>query len=224
MDFEPAFFYLRLQGKVLGPFALAQLRELAEGGAITPATEASADAGGPWSPLQTLPMRVLLFAERSPFQPKEFERANVAGPPLDHRAVIAAASRPRAAGPAAATPPRPATGSPAHDVFALLRLNLATEKGRGLHELAPRPPKKSRRRRDYFVVLGCIGAAIYAVLLFEAVLAVSLQVMAAGMPDQFWPILHAVLFHSPILAWGLAAFFFYAVALGWLMFVVMDDH
>ena len=44
------------------------------------------------------------------------------------------------------------------------------------------------------------------------------------MPEQFWPILHHVLSHSPIFARGLAAFFFYAIALGWLMFFVMEDY
>ena len=44
------------------------------------------------------------------------------------------------------------------------------------------------------------------------------------MPDQFWPILNMVLFHSPIMAWGLVAFFTYWVALTWLMFGLMDDY
>ena len=44
------------------------------------------------------------------------------------------------------------------------------------------------------------------------------------MPGQFWPTLCAVLFGSPILAWGLAGWSVLSFATWWLMFHVMDDY
>ena len=224
MEIRPSL-YLRLGGRARGPLYVEQLRELAAAGTITPATEACADADGPWMPLQALPVRVLLFTDGAPLKMPEFERANLASsPPIDHRDLIVAAHRPMTFGPVDPQLPRPAPASPEHDIHELLKGNLRKEKARGLHKLAPLLRRRSRRRRDYLILLSVIGAVIFGTLLFESVLAVSLQVMAAQMPDQFWPILDLVLFHSPIFAWGLAAFGVYGLALGWVMFVVMDDH
>jgi hypothetical protein len=225
---EPSQFVLiRWQGKAVGPFSLEQLRELAAGGALTPATEVAPEAEGPWARIETLPLGAVLFPPPPTvtFKVPDYERANrAATPPINLKDLIAAANRPLAAPPGGTAPAPPAPTSAEHDVNSLLRFNYEIDRKRGHFKLPPLPARRSRRTRDYLVLLFGIGVLIFTVLGFEAVLAVSLQVMAAQMPDQFWPILNMVLFHSPIMAWGLAAFFFYWVALTWLMFGLMDDY
>lgn len=44
-------------------------------------------------------------------------------------------------------------GPPPMDVHEMLRLNLEHEKSVGLHELKPLPPRRFRRRRDYWLPL-----------------------------------------------------------------------
>ena len=221
MDFQATFF-IRLRGKAHGPFIIEQLRELVRTGAVTESSEVATSAEGPWAQLQTQPMRAMLFPSRGGAKPPEFERANRnSSPAIDHHALIAAANRPKSGGPAHQSPPAPAMD---RGIQHMLALNLQKDQARGFHELAPPPPRKSRRKRDYQVLLFGIGALIFAVLLSESVLAVSIQTMAARMPEQFWPILRAVVFHSPIMAFGLAAFVFYWAALTWLMYGLMDDY
>ena len=220
MESAPPFF-VRVRDKSHGPFAADHLRELAAGGHIGPATEIASTADGPWARLETLPVAATLF----PAGPRDFERANQnSGPPIDLHEIIAAANRPPVAlTPTANVPPPPPASAP-HDVRSLLQFNLAMEKRRGLHKLKPLFARPSRRRRDYFTALSIIGAVIFTILFVEAYAAVQIQVFAARMPDQFSAVFKAVLFHSPIFAWGLAAFFTFAIALWWLMFVVMDKH
>lgn len=215
-------FFVRRRERILGPFVREQLRELAAGGHIDATTEIATSADGPWANLESLPaLRSVLRGDA----PGGFERANHdAQPPIHLRDVIAAANvRPNP--PADATSPQPAPPvSAPHDVRSILAFNLAIEKRLGLHRVKPPPERRSRRRRDYLVLMTIIGLLIFAVLLVESFVAVQLQVLAARMPDQFWPIFQAVLFHSPIFAWGLAVFAAFAIALGWLMFGLMDDY
>lgn len=215
--------HLRWQGKVVGPFSAEQLRELIPTGAVTPASEISLEPEGPWVRLETVPLGGAVFPTVN-FKTPTYERANTRdSAPIDLRDIITAAQRPAGAAP----PPRPVPTPPVsaeHDVPSLLRFNQAIDEKRGLFAIAPKIARRSRRRRDYFILLFGVGALIFVVLLCESVLAVSIQTMAARMPDQFWPILTQVLFHSPILLWGVASFTFYAVALTWLMYVLMDDY
>jgi hypothetical protein len=46
-----------------------------------------------------------------------------------------------------------ADSPPPVDVHSILQDNLAREKAAGLHDLAPLPPRRSRRRRDYLIAL-----------------------------------------------------------------------
>ena len=218
---------IRWQGKPVGPFSLEQLRELSASGAVTAATEVAPDTDGPWARLDTLPLGAVLFppAPTVAFKVPDYARANhAAQPPIDLNDLIAAANRPLAAPPGAAAPAPAAPASAPHDVHSVLKFNYELDRKRGHFKVPAVLARRSRRRRDYFLLLFGIGGLIFTVLAGEAVLAVSLQVMAAGMIDQFWPVLDMVLFHSPIMAWGLAAFFFYAVALTWLMFGLMADY
>ena len=213
------FLFVRLHGKTHGPFSPEHLIELARGHFITRQTSVSANVDGPWTELGATPSGAALFEAL----PREYERTNRDdGPPLELRDIIAAANRPPAA--AVSPSPVPPPSSAEHDVRSLLQLNLAIERAHGLHRLKPHLRRGSSRGRDYFLVMTAIGVVIFLVLLAESFIAVQIQVLAAQMPEQFWPILRQVLFHSPIFAWGLAAFAFYAVALGWLMFFVMEDY
>ncbi|HWA85119.1 MAG TPA: hypothetical protein VG710_02755 [Opitutus sp.] len=214
-------FYVRRCERIFGPFVREQLRELAAGRHIDAATEVATSPDGPWAHLESLPaLRAVLRGD----EPAAFERANHdAQPSIDLHDLIAAANNPRPpAGIVSPTVPPPVSAP--HDVRSILAFNLAIEKRLGLHRVKPPPARRSRRRLDYFVLMAGIGFAIFATLLVESYIAVQVQVLAAHMPDQFWPVFNAVLFHSPIFAWGLAAFATFAIALGWLMFGLMDDY
>jgi len=221
--------HIRWQDKIVGPFSVEQLRELAAGGGVTPATEVANDTAGPWARLDALPLGAVLFPPPPAvaFRVQDYERANTgASPPLHLADIIAAANQPIGKRPAgvAPAPPAPAAVSAEHDVRSLLRFNYEIDRRRGRFHLPPLRARPSRRRRDYLLLLAGGGGLILALLTAEAVVCVSVQTLAARMPDQFWPLLREVLFHSPMFAFGAAMFSFYAVALGWLMFYVMDEH
>ncbi len=221
MDPTPTVF-IRWQGKPTGPFSAEQLRELIASGAVTPATDSAPEPAGPWTRLDAGPLRSALFPSVT-FKTPTYERTNTsASPTIDLHDVIAAAQRPTPPSALPLAPARPASAE--HDVASLLLFNQAIEKKHGRFTLAPHRPRKSRRLRDYLVLLFGIGGLIFAILIVEAMFAVSMQTMASRMPDQFWPVFTKVLFHSPIMAWGLACFTFYAAALTWLMFGLMDDY
>lgn len=220
---------IRWQGRIVGPFSLEQLRELTAGGAVTPATEVAPDTGGPWARIETLPLGNVLFPPPPTvtFKVRDYERANRnTSPPITLEDIIAAANKHAPAKPASPVPtsPAPVVASAEHDVNSLLRFNYEIDRRRGHFKLPALLASPSRRRRDYFMLLAGGGALIFAVLVAEAFIGVQVQVLAAQMPDQLWPIFRQVLFHSPLMAFGLAMFSFYVVALGWLMFFVMDRH
>lgn len=114
--------------------------------------------------------------------------------------------------------------SAAHDVVAIRREVEEAERAAGLHEIKVPPPKRSRRKRDFRLIVGGLFVVIFVFLGVAAWGAVATQTMAARMPDQFWPTLRAVLFGSPILAWGFAGWCVMSLATWWLMFHVMDDY
>ena len=119
----PDPLFLRLTGEIRGPFGRKRLRELAETGVITPATEAAEQRDGPWQSVGDLPGGAELFPERArlQFKAREFERLNQnATPPVNHRVLVAAAQERKA--PSAATAQRPG------DIEEILRLNREREK------------------------------------------------------------------------------------------------
>lgn len=86
------------------------------------------------------------------------------------------------------------------DVHEMLRDNLEHEKFAGLHELKPLPPRRSRRRRDYWLLL-CAGN-----------LALGLVAAWFG-PGAAMPFLCAIV--------GIGLF---TAATIWLMWFVMGDY
>lgn len=150
---QPAEVFLRLNQEVRGPFGLKLLTELARSGVITPDTEASANAGGPWIPIDMLGDYAAIFPIRpeTRFKAAVFENANRSSAlPVDHRAIIAAANRPSA--PHEDVQPSRSTrvGRP-NDVEEILRENTRMlARAEKPLDLTPRP---NRRRLDYVITM-----------------------------------------------------------------------
>lgn len=194
MDNPPSTF-LRLQGALRGPFTVDQLRELADGGAITPGTEAATDQTGPWAPLETLPQSAGLFRAPQQFQFKvrEIEKVNQqAHPPVDHHELIAAANRPLT--PPSGTPPVPQP----NDVVQILQ---SVARKQAVHEAPMEIKRRSNRRlRDYLLLMIPLNAFLITVLVWTGL----------GNPGMFVSLSAAI----GVLNAGLA----------WLMFSVMDRY
>lgn len=216
--------HLRWQGKVVGPFSAEQLRELIPTGAVTPESEVAPEPEGPWARLDTLPLGRLLWPAVN-FKIPAYERANTADtPPIDLRDVIAAAN-----GPASQTPPTPpAPAQPVsaeHDVPSLLRANQAADEQRGHFTLAPKPRRRSRRRRDYAILLLVAGIPLFLLIFLHPVQDAWARTHGLRILGEGGAIFSQVLLGNPYVAvWGIGGFVFYACALGWILFFVMDDY
>ena len=141
-------------------------------------------------------------------KPKEFELLNdppsafapqarkadpaVEGRPIDVREIYQQANT---AGPVLQKSRPPI----ANDVHAILADNLARANAAGLNTLAPKPKRRSRRTRDYFLVM----IPLNAFLGFAAV----------------GPYANAVTF-----VYGLAGMILFSIALTWVMFFIVDDY
>jgi hypothetical protein len=150
---QQAAIFLRLDQEVRGPYGLEVLLELAQNRLITPDTEASLDATGPWIPIETLGDFAKIFPVRRQYRFKKpsFKNANRSPhPPVDHREIIAAANRPVLS--RSAVQPLKSTGtSPPNDVEALLRENARLRSRlENILDLKPRP---NRRRLDYIITM-----------------------------------------------------------------------
>jgi hypothetical protein len=88
-----------------------------------------------------------------------------------------------------------------NDVHAILRDNLARANAAGLNELAPKPRRPSRRKRDYWLLIGTVDP----LLVFFAISA-----LRSG---------NAVLF-----VYSMAGIGFFTAAVTWVMWFVMDDY
>lgn len=95
-------------------------------------------------------------------------------------------------------PIRPAEQSPApaNDVQALLQANAAHEAAAGLHALTPQAPRRSRRKRDYWISLiaayTVIGGAVMLVgpnLISIAFGAAGMLIVTLGLTWIYWFIL-----------------------------------
>jgi hypothetical protein len=90
-------------------------------------------------------------------------------------------------------------GPPPVDIHELLRGNLDREKSAGLHELKPLPPRRSRRRRDYWLSLAAVNSAI---------------VLAVFLPGP----------SVVSLVSGFSGVVLFSCGLTWIMWFVMDDY
>lgn len=140
------------------------LRELADGGAISGETMAGDTASGPWIPLGQHPAAVGLFEPRPEYGLKatEFDRANMAGPPVDHRELIRLANQ----GYPVQVPGAQQSPRPPNDVEELVR---ATALANAARE-APMTfaPRENRRLRDFlFMILAGDGTGLILLLVFR---------------------------------------------------------
>lgn len=92
----------------------------------------------------------------------------------------------------------PVPGKP-NDVHQVLAGNLAAANAAGLNDVAPRPKRRSRRKRDYILLMITVNA-------FFAFWA-------------FGPYANAMTF-----VYGLAGIVLFSISLSWVMFGVMDDY
>jgi hypothetical protein len=167
MDSAPRLF-LRLSGEIRGPFRQAQLLELAEGGAITPATEAAATATGPWSPISAWPECTTLFPPRPTLQFKaaEFEAVNRQSiPPVDHRELIAWANLepPAGAVPASSSVVKP---EPVNEVLEIVREVARVDALHAKPMVFPTSRRLSRRFVHYLILAAIGNGLLGCVVLF----------------------------------------------------------
>lgn len=75
--------FLQLDGGVAGPYTPTQVRELAEGTLVTPATPAALSREGPWLPVGDLPQAGEIFPPKAAlgFKPAAFENLNSGAAP-----------------------------------------------------------------------------------------------------------------------------------------------
>ena len=158
--------HVRIGGEVRGPLRPTQLHELVEGGAISPATEASASTTGPWRPIRDWPEYPTLFPPRPTllFKAAEFDAVNRGStPPVDHRDLIAWANLPppvgaaKAAAPAAPAAPKP---EPVNEVLEIVREVARVDALHAKPMVFPERPKVSRRFVHY-LILAAIGNALF---------------------------------------------------------------
>lgn len=147
-------------------------------------------------------------------RPREFERVNEPPAQSDPAsssppAAAAANSAPSAKieirdlyqhaatpGPLLSHDKAPAAANEVHDI---LRDNLARANAAGLNEVAPKPKRPSRRKRDYFLILTVVNA-------FFAFWA-------------FGPYANAVTF-----VYGVGGMVFFTCGFTWIMWMIVDDY
>jgi hypothetical protein len=95
----------------------------------------------------------------------------------------------------------PTSGSAPHptDVHQVLQDNLARENAAGINDLKPKPPRRSRRKRDYWLVLIFGNLAIVA----------TVHLAGGNIVSNLF---------------GFAGIILLSVSLTWVMWFVMDDY
>jgi hypothetical protein len=117
--------------------------------------------------------------------------------------------------------------SPAHranEVHAMLAANHAQAVAAGLEELAPLPPRKSKRKRDYLVLLAAGNGFIFIVYLLQLILGFQVHCLAMRMPFAFGDLLGFALTSPHLYAIPAVGAVFFSLSLTWVMFSVMNDY
>ena len=114
--------------------------------------------------------------------------------------------------------------SDAHDVMAILAGVRAREAQAGLGEVTPAAPRRSRRKRDFLLLLAGNGV-MFAIFLVELFLGFQVMCLAAQMPGEFTRLLrYAFTEGRPMFFLPGLCMAGYTAALSWLMFGVMGDY
>jgi hypothetical protein len=115
------------------------------------------------------------------------------------------------------TPTGQAGPSAAHDVFAIRREVEDAERAAGLHQLEVKIPQRSRRKRDFWLLVAGILIAFGGVVAWQVSLVAS---RTSGSPE----VVARILLRTPIAWWGLTGAVVILFALSYVMFFVMDDY
>lgn len=170
-------------------------------------------------------------------KPKEFERVNAPpppatpepskSPPVDGVAPAGKIDVRELAHAATSNAPLLGTNAPANrvnEIHAMLQANLARENAAGLNTLAPLAKKRSRRRRDYWILLATVNTAIVAIYAAQIVLGFQVQCLAARMPFEFVNLLWFAVTTPQLYVIPALGMAFFTAGLTWVMFSVMDDY
>lgn len=111
-----------------------------------------------------------------------------------------------------------------NDVHKMLRLNHAHAEARGLNALKIQLKRRSKRRRDYFVLLAAGNLFIVTVYSAELLLGFQVMCLAAQMPQEFGHLIVYALHQPTAFAMAGAGMAFFSAALTWLMFGVMNEY
>lgn len=112
-----------------------------------------------------------------------------------------------------------------HDVFKIRQQVRAREAADGLDEVKLVAPPRSRRRRDYLLLLAAGNLFMLTTFCIEIYVGFSVQSLAAGMPEQF-PRLVYYAWHEgrPMFFLPAVCMSAYSGALTWLIFGVMAKY
>jgi hypothetical protein len=170
-------------------------------------------------------------------KPREFERVNAptTPPPGGDSTGSSATPSDAAAPPDARTLARIATGNqpllsanaPANrpnDVHALLAGNHASAEAAGLNALAPQSRRRSKRRRDYWLLLFAGNGFILGIYLVQIVIGYQVHCLAGKIPFEFLKLLVWAATNPAFFAIPSLGILFYSAALTWVMFHVMEDY
>jgi hypothetical protein len=111
-----------------------------------------------------------------------------------------------------------------NDVHGLLRENHAHAEAAGLNRLKPQPPRRSRRTRDYLVLVVFVNLFIATLYSAEIFIGFQVQCLAAKMPQEFGNLVRYALHNPVVYAMPLFGMFTLTFAITWLMFGMMDDY
>ena len=101
----------------------------------------------------------------------------------------------------------------------------AREAAAGIGEVVPAPPRKSRRRRDYLLLLVAGNGLMLVLFSVEIFIGFQVQCLAARMPEEFSNLVHYALHEGrPMFFLPAMCMTAFTVALSWLMFGVMGDY
>jgi hypothetical protein len=180
-------------------------------------------------------------------KPKEFERVNAPRPGDESAAPPASPTSSKS--PESSKSPTPSPSGPidvrqlaklasantrllsgnapanrANDVHAMLAGNHARADAAGLNDIAFQPRRRSKRKRDYWIVLIAGNGLIVGAYATQIVIGFQVQCIAARMPFEFFNLIRWAVSTPAMYAIPSLGILFFSAGLTWLMFHVMNDY